>query len=73
MFGDAGWQVSVEYIEESSQIAIRFPNNDLYHLTPIEKEGAAHFIHGDTGVEASFKNNDGKLEIFLYNQTGVRQ
>lgn len=68
-FTEQGWQVEVRYDASVKEIAIIFPNDDVYPLTATTKENH-HFIHLDTGVEAVFSESSGQFDIKLYGQIG---
>ena len=70
-FTEQGWQIDVVYNEDAKNIAIVFPNKDVYPLSATTKMGD-HFIHPDTGVEVVFLRNNEQLEIKLYGQVGIK-
>ena len=70
-FEEQNWKVVVRYLEEEGQIALVFPNGDIYPLTPTEKD-TYHFVYPENGVEARFTSETGKIAIQLYGQQGTK-
>lgn len=67
---NTGWQVRVTYLAGNNQIALVFPNDDIYPLVPI---GAGRFIYQRDGTQARFEIQEGIQSIELYGQTGVKR
>ncbi len=73
--GDYKWNnqvdLSITYDADNKLIALIFPNGDKYNLTPIRGDDL-DFIHSNTGVMVSFKEDDGQHTFTLYGQTAVK-
>ena len=70
-FDARGRPAILEVLFESPEadFAIKFPNGDVYPLTPV---GPRNFVHVDTGVTVDFEGADGQETLIVYGTRAER-
>ena len=61
--------IEILFDAQDAELAIRFPNGDVYSL---ESVGPSNFIHPDTGVTVDFDGAEGQEALTVYGLRGSR-